>query len=82
MDQNWKFTRLGVLFVVLISQSLCLCWSLNDEGTKSTILFFFLKVILFSVCLAGKWRKVSEFMLLSGCERRFGSVEIERESGA
>ncbi|ESR49028.1 protein MALE DISCOVERER 2 [Citrus sinensis] len=32
MDQNWKFTRLGVLFVVLISQSLCLCWSLNDEG--------------------------------------------------
>lgn len=32
MDQNWKFTRLGVLFGVLISQSLCLCWSLNDEG--------------------------------------------------
>ncbi|KAJ4720114.1 putative Receptor protein kinase [Melia azedarach] len=32
MDRNWKLSRLGVLFAVLVSHSLCLCLSLNDEG--------------------------------------------------
>ncbi|KAH7548335.1 hypothetical protein JRO89_XS14G0104100 [Xanthoceras sorbifolium] len=30
--KNLKFSRLGVLFVVLVYHSSCLSWSLNDEG--------------------------------------------------
>ncbi|XP_044509663.1 probable inactive receptor-like protein kinase At3g56050 isoform X2 [Mangifera indica] len=32
MEWNWKLGGLQVLFIILVSRSLCLCWSLNDEG--------------------------------------------------
>ncbi|KAJ0045865.1 hypothetical protein Pint_06562 [Pistacia integerrima] len=32
MDGNWKFCGLLVLLIILVSHSLCSCWSLNDEG--------------------------------------------------
>lgn len=54
MEWNWKLGGLQVLFIILVSRSLCLCWSLNDEGT-----------FLFYVWFSGKWTKgCDSFFLL------------------
>ncbi|KAK3229513.1 hypothetical protein Dsin_001394 [Dipteronia sinensis] len=72
--KNWVFSRLGILFMVLVSHSLYSCWSLNDEGLA---LLRIRECVLSDPFGALKnWRSVDDHCAWFGVECSDGKVVV------
>ncbi|KAI9156754.1 hypothetical protein LWI28_011676 [Acer negundo] len=72
--KNWVFSRLGILFMVLVSHSLYSCWSLNDEGLA--LLRIRESVLSDPFGALKNWRSIDDHCSWFGVECSDGKVVI------